>query len=102
MASLYITEYERMARDQDGNVMQCGEEPAVTSQKVTYTTSAASAALNKRTCLVRLKADADFHLKVGTAPAATASHPHYEANVEYFIGVRPGTDMKIAAYDGSS
>ena len=74
----------------------------MTTQKVTYTTSAASAALNDLTSIVRVKADADFHMKVGTAPTATANHPHYEANVEYYFSVRPGLDWKVAAYDGSS
>ena len=102
MASLYITEYDRLARDQDGNTLQVGQEPARATQKVTYTTSAQSSALNPLTTFVRLKADADFHMVVGANPTATANDPQYEANVEYYIGVRPGHDWLIAAYDGSS
>lgn len=97
MAVLYITEYEQLGRDSQGNVMQVGMEPGVASQALTYSTSAASNALNQRTHFVRLKADADFHMKVGTAPTATTSHPQYEANVEYYVGVQPGASMKIAA-----
>lgn len=102
MAQLYITEYARLARDQDGNVLQVGEEPNVATQRVTYTTSAASSALNALTTIVRLKADADFHMVVGESPTAAATDPQYEANVEYYIGVRPGHGWQIAAYDGSS
>ena len=98
MSSLYITEYERLGRDCEGNVMQCGMEPAVASQVVSYTgTAGTSSALNVRTHFVRLKADADFNLKVGTNPTAVTTDPEYEANVEYYVAVQPGQSFKISA-----
>lgn len=103
MAKIVITEFERLARDADNNVMQAGMMPEAASQSVTYTTSTQSAALNSRTHLVRLVADATAHVAFGENPTATASSAKLASGVEYYFGVPEHRgSMKIAAYDGTS
>lgn len=100
MATLNITELERMAEDADGFKVPIAKMPAVTHQNVTFTTSAASSAFNNRTNFVRVIADADAWLVFGASPTATTTGCRIEANVEAYFGVTPG--QKVAAYDGSS
>lgn len=96
MASLYISEYERLVEDATGKPVLAGMEPAVTTQKVTFSTSAASAALNSRTRYVRIVVDANAHLAFGSSPTATTNDAPIQANSpEYFGVVNAG--IKIAA-----
>lgn len=106
MATLFITEYERLARDANGNSVLAGEEPAVTTQTVSYTTSTQSAALNKRTRFVFLQTDGTkAHIVFANNPTATSSSPPLPSTAGYFYGVNYGEvqgTLKIAAYDGTS
>ena len=100
MASMYISEYRGVQAGPNGEPIQAGSEPSITTQKVTFSTATASAAFNAATNLVRISCDAEAHLSFGTAPTATASHLNIQADSpEYFIVV-PG--QKVSAYDGSS
>ena len=107
MAILNITYFERLARDEQGNIVPVGELPAAGGQALTFTTSTASAAIPKRAQFVRLLADADCYIDIDPTPVATVnSTPKLEANVAEYFGLntsktRAGT-LKIAAYDGSS
>lgn len=107
MAEATITEYERLAKDADGNTIMVGEEPALASQKVTYTSSTQSSALNVRTRFVRIAAEgAAAHFKVGIDPTATDADPYIGAGAAEYFGVNPslardGT-LEVALYDGSS
>ena len=106
MATLYIREYAKLAKDADGNTIEAGEEPAIADQTVTFTTSAQSAAFNRSTRFVLLKADADAHILFGANPTATTSQFRLEADVAMFFGLNAdlvalGT-LEVAAYDGTS
>ncbi len=101
MATLTITEYASLARDKDGNVIPAGDEPAVTIQTVSYTTSANSAAFNTKTHFVRLYGSAAAYVIFGSGTqTATASHTPLAATTAEYFGVKPG--HQLAAYDGSS
>jgi len=97
MASLYIQEYETCPNQGE---VQAGQEPALASQKITFTTSAQSAAFNAKTQFIRVWADAAVWLAFAASPTATvASMPVSASTAEYF-GVQAGE--KVAAYDGAS
>jgi len=98
MAVLYIQEYERLATDADGKVVQAGLEPALASQHVAFTTSTASAAFNAKTQFIRVFSDTACYVKFGTAPTATtASDMPLAANTAEFFAIQPGQSYKIAA-----
>lgn len=100
MANLYITEIAKLGLDEQGGKSIYPVEPGVTTQKVAFTTAAQSSAFNNKSRLVRLYADAAFHLAFGSNPTATASSPRYAANTEYIRAVNSGD--KLSVYDGSS
>jgi hypothetical protein len=106
MATLWITEYANMGKDQNGKPVPVGEEPAVAVQTVTYTTATASTVFSGRTRFVRLIANADCHVRFSVAgTAATAGYTKLEADVAEYFGVQNGvgiTPLKVSAYDGSS
>ena len=97
MADVWITEYARPALT-NGVGVPAGEEPSLAVQKVTFTTTTQSAALNAKTTFVRLKADGDFHFKVGNSvadtPTATTNDTPVSADVAEYFGAAPG--VKIA------
>lgn len=99
MSTLWITEFSGAMLD--GPIMTpVPIAPPVAEQTVTFTTSTLSAALNARTRLIRVIADAAFHLRIdGTAtPTATTSHMKIPADTEQWIGVPAGAGtIKIAA-----
>ena len=67
MASLYVTEYERVYNG-------VPVEPPLASQKVTTSgTSAQSAAFNERTSFIRISVDGITSVLVGVNPTATTS-----------------------------
>lgn len=100
MASMYISEYEDIGKDGKGWRAQMPLEPSVTTQKVTFTTAAASAAFNDNTSYICVHLDADGHVTFGIAPTATVSHKKLIANTDYYFAVIKG--QKVSAYDGSS
>ena len=95
MAVLYITEYEDLARDSQGNILMMGKEPAVATQAVTFTTTTASAAFSGQTNFVHLTADAACHIAFALSPTATTSNTKRQADFSEFFGVRPS--LKVAA-----
>lgn len=107
MANLYITYFKKMAEDERGNIVPVGELPDGGGQRVVYTTSTQSNAFPKHVRFVRLLADADAYIAMGTSPTATATSAlKLEANVAEYFGldpqdVRAGT-LKLAVYDGST
>lgn len=93
MATLYITEYERV----DNSNPPVAMVPAIAKQAVTFTgTSAASAAFNARTKMVRIHTDAICSIVFGTTPVAVATDSRMAADqTEYFALSK--ADLKVAA-----
>jgi hypothetical protein len=100
MASLYISEFDRLARDQNDNILPVVPGRTMTTQKVTFTTATQSAAFNGKTKFIRAYGDAAFNILFGASPTATATSPRYAASTEYFFAVEPGD--KLSVYDGTS
>ena len=106
MASLYTTEFNNPEATVDGSgefikpYVALGYEPALTTQKTTFTTATQTAAFNADTNFVRVVATVDCHILFGANPTATAAHEFFLANVEYWRGV--GNGDKLSVYDGSS
>src|SRR3990167_4994971 len=97
MASLYIEEATSLRDDGGGETLPVFPEPSGFS-KVTFTTAAQSAVFGGE--FIRILADANCHIAFGLDPTATANHPRYVADVEYFRSVRSGE--KLSVYDGTS
>ncbi len=102
MATCKISEYRSVAKDEGYDDVPAAQEPALATQTVTYTTSAASAAFNSETRFIRIIADAKAHFVVGTAPTADADDPYVPSDAAEYFGVIKGGSFKIALYDGSS
>lgn len=102
MATMIISEYARMSRDDTGNLVPVGEEPAVATQVVSFTTSTASAAFNANTEFIRVIADAKAHFAIAASPTATANSPYIASNTPEYFGLNNTSGLKIAAYDGTS
>lgn len=101
-ATCKISEYSDIISDAQGNTVSVANEPAITTQSVTYTTSSQSAALNSNTRFIRIVCDAKAHFVVGTDPSADGDDPYLTADVPEYFGVFPHEVYKIAFYDGSS
>ena len=100
MAILHIQEYRRLMTDVDGRVVMSGEEPAVATQALTYTTTAQSNAFNGATRFIRVYATTRCHLEFEDSPTATTSSMRIAAEAAEYFGVRGGG--KVAAFDGTS
>ncbi len=95
MAKLYITEYVSQPFDTNGQRIPAGQEPGVTTQVVTFTTTTQSAAFNAKTKFVRVHTDAICSVEFGENPTATTSSARMVAGSTEFFGVVPG--HKVAA-----
>jgi hypothetical protein len=99
MALMYITEYSKLARDEDGHIIQAGQEPALARQFITFTaTAGASAAFNNSTRFVRISCDSAAFLTFGLTPVAvTAQDTPVAASTAEFFGVLPGQKVSAVA-----
>lgn len=101
MAYAYISEYSEMIEDRSGNTVPVPREPAITTQRISFTTSTASAELNEATKFVRVETELKAHYLVAKDPTALVTSPYLVAHIPEFFGIA-GEGLKIAFYDGSS
>ena len=102
--TLIIKEYEDVANA--GTALQVPQEPPLAVQKVAFTASTASAALNAATKFVSIQLTSNGHTDFGTAPTAinlsgAVTSLIHEANAISFHGVPVGESYKIAAVDAA-
>lgn len=98
MATLYIREHTKQARDANGEVTTAPSYPTNAEQTVAIgASSAASATLQAATTEVVLCSDAVCSIAVGVNPTATASNWRLPANTPVTIGVPPNSGFKVAA-----
>lgn len=96
MATIYVTEFENLAVDQNGKVVLSGKCPPLNEQKKTFTTSTAiDTAFNNKTRFVRIYVDAAAHIAFGASPTATTSNMPIAADSPEYFGVNAG--QKVAA-----
>lgn len=98
MSELVITEYENLGRDLSGVLIPVGEEPALTTQLVSFTSSSIqSVAFNAKTRFVRVIADVDTRLLFGTNPTAIQTNLHLPSGIAEYFGIQVGRSHKVAA-----
>ena len=96
MAILFIREYTELVRDNLNNNVQAGKEPALATQKITFSTVTQSAAFNELTKFVRIYSTADAYLEFGVAPTAvTENGCPVTAKMPEFFGVIPGQKVSV-------
>jgi hypothetical protein len=94
MATLYIAEYANIPEAAAGQPMQiAGDE--ITTQTVTYSTTAQSAAFNGKTRYIAITSPGIFSYAIGASPTATTSKFRIPADAIIYLKVNPGD--KIAA-----
>ena len=102
MATLYITEYARVAFDPNGPLAM-PEEPPLASQTVAIGSgSVASNAFNVATRFVRLNTDAACSIQFGfPTPTAVATTARMAANQTEYHGVPQGGGYQVAVITNS-
>lgn len=102
-ATCKISEYAVITQDSNGRAVPVAEEPSLTTQSVTYTSSTASSAFNAQTRFVRIVCDAKAHFKFSTTGAnATAGDPYLATDIAEWFGVPRGQSYLVEFYDGST
>lgn len=96
MSDAFISEYIDMPQH-NGQVIQCGREPSLAEQYVSFTTTTQSAAFNAKTKFIRLHVKTAASYKFGANPTATVTTPRMAAGSTEFFGVNPGD--KVALVD---
>jgi len=100
MSNLSITEYRMLARDLNSSPLPAGQEPAVTHQNITFTTTAGqSDGMNNDTRFIRISADADCRILLGTDPTAGQTHTLMVAGQSEYFGVQPGGSTKLSVVE---
>ncbi len=99
MASFWIREYARVARDANGNPLAAPEEPAITDQQVTISGNhAQSNAFNAATRFVFVSSDSISSYLVGSDPTAVVGGAgRLIAGGNFFFGVAPNQSLKLSA-----
>lgn len=102
MATMYITEYEDLARDGRDSTVQAGQEPGNGEQIISFTgTAGNSANFAQSTRFIRVKCDGPAQLAFGAAAIATSSNStQVSANIPEFFGVIPG--QRVSAITGGA
>lgn len=100
MATLYITQYARLAIDPAGQPVLVGMEPSNTITVAIGGSSTQSATIQGGTKFVRLHTDTICNIAVGTNPTATTSGLRLAANQTEFFGLA-SDGLKIAVIAGS-
>jgi hypothetical protein len=95
MATLYVTEYANIGRDQ-GQGVKLVPLPPVAEQIVAIgVASTQSGAFNGATNFIRAHADAICSIAVGANPSATAGNARMAANQTEYFQVRPGDKIAV-------
>lgn len=76
-------------------------DTALAIQKITYTTSTQTAALNASTVYIYMTCDAAAYIAIGANPTATATSLRVPANIVVYFSISTKS-QKIAIYDGTS
>ncbi len=97
MATLYISEYQQVARGQSStDQIQIVAEPPLVEQTVAITgSSAQSNAFGANTHYIRIHTDVICSVLVGAAPVATAANKRLPADWTDYFGVTPGAKIAV-------
>ena len=88
-ADCFLSYYGYIGRANDGKEMQVPKEPAISTEKVTFTTSSVQSGLFPAgTSLVGVVCNgATSFFAVGANPTATTNNPYLAADVWFFFAV---------------
>jgi len=101
MATLYITEYARLADDEPGRTIQAGQEPPVNEYTISITgSSQPSLTFHQSTRFVMIGTDAVCHIAFGDDPVASSANRRLPADSTVFYGVPNATQYKLAVIEG--
>jgi hypothetical protein len=96
MAVVDINEYDSLARDARGDVIQTGKEPAKAFQQVAIGgASAQSNPFSDATRFVRVHVDAPCRLQFGSNPVAAATTMRMAGGATEFFEVTPGQRVAV-------
>lgn len=96
MATLYITEFSQIARqDINGVAVQAAQTPPYTEQTVTIGSTTQSAAFQASTRFVRLQPDGICSIAWGLNPVATTANARMTAGQTEYYGVIPGQKVAV-------
>jgi hypothetical protein len=88
--------YDNLARDNRGNVILTGMEPAIADLQVPIgATSVQSAPFPDSTLLVRVHTDNTCRIAFGENPTANSATKRMSAGSTEFFGVRPGHKVAV-------
>lgn len=97
MATLFITEYARAASGDFGGGIQAPLAPPIAHQTVSIGAgSLQSNPFDQETRLLRVHTDTACYVLVGADPTASSTKTRMIADSTEFIGVPPGSSLKIA------
>lgn len=95
MAVIDITQFARVARDSQNNVLPTGRFPAATVQVAIGAGSVQSAAFGDDAAFIRVHTDAACRIDVGANPTASAVSPRMAANATEYFGVIAGHKLAV-------
>lgn len=97
----HISEYSYISQMADGQRAQAILEPAIATQKITFTTtSTQSSAFASGVRVIRVVCTAKTHFEIGANPTASNADPFLAANTPEYFGVSSST-LLIAFQDGN-
>jgi hypothetical protein len=97
MANFYIREYSSIVQPgPEAHGSQVPQEPGVDQPVLPIGGHAESAPFADTTRMVRLHCDAICSFLVGSAPVATSANARMAANQTEYIGVTPGSKLKVS------
>lgn len=101
MATLYLTQYDQLAKEEYGPPVPTGQEPSLGDSVLAISgANEVSPTLHPRTRFVMVHTDVVCHIAFGTDPTATTSNRRLPADSTIFYGVGPETKLKIAVIQG--
>ena len=102
MATLYITEYARLADDEPGRTIQAGQEPPLFEHKITIgSTSAQTPAFKVSTRVLMVHCDAICHIAINEDPQASSANRRLPADSTVFYGIPNAVRFKLAVIEGA-
>jgi hypothetical protein len=97
MAVLYISEYNRLGTDYNGQAVLAGMEPNSRTTIVQITgQSQQSDVFGSSTTFVELHPDATCSVKFGSDPVATTADKRVVANERIYYPLAPGQRLRVA------
>ena len=97
MSVLYISEYNRLGTDYNGQAVLAGMEPNSRTMVVPITgQSQSSDIFGSSTTFVEIHPDATCSVKFGENPVATTSDKRVVANERIYYPLAPGQRLRVA------